>query len=716
MAARLAIPATCLVVLCGLALGVALGGPVGSVPWLTSSTPQQEALTEAAALAAAATLVAILTVLLVAAYARRLSHEISDLTQTARSLASEQLPRVIREMRERDPLPSGSQAARRAMEAEWQSVRAQHTKTAEIAAAAAAITSIERTAFEAAAAEAQLRHGLREILMSLGRRNQSLLHRQLKIIDHLEQQAASPGELADLFALDHLTTRMRRHAESLTIMSGASPVRSWSSPVPVIDVIRAAIAEVEDYKRVTVATDAEEFVAASAVTDLIHLLAELIENATLFSPSATRVEVRAERVANGFAIEVEDRGLGIAPEQLREINEQLASPPDFDLADADRLGLFVAGRLAARHGVQVELIPSAYRGTKAVVVLSEGLIAASAGKSDGESVLRGAARLNVQSPAALSLAGATVPWPPEAPTLSGLAAPEALPTWETLPTREAFPRRTGLPRRERPPQFNAPQFNAPQFDPPQFDPPQFDIPQFDIPQFDAAQPGAAEPGVTRADPAQPGTGTAQPGTGAVQPDITRADTAQPPVPMRPRAPQHGDPQPDGMQRRLPRRLRPGSPEQLASGSPVRMPGAARPAEAPTPEHARNLAASLQSSWQRSRETDDDLPDTDLGAPSGAPDSEEMLWLTATARVGPSLATSPGCLTTWRPGSRTSAGRYCCLVTGCSSPRRRTSAARTRSTCRRSRPRSSHWRRAPAAASTRAGSGRRSSNWSGACCT
>jgi signal transduction histidine kinase len=713
MAARLAIPATCLVVLCGLALGVALGGPVGSVPWLSSGTPQQEALTEAAALAGAATLVAILTVLLVAAYARRLSHEISDLTQAARSLASEQLPRVIREMRERDPLPSGSQAARRALEADWQSVQAQHTKTAEIAAAAAAITSIERTAFEAAAAEARLRHGLREILMSLGRRNQSLLHRQLKIIDHLEQQAASPGELADLFALDHLTTRMRRHAESLTVMSGASPVRSWSSPVPVIDVIRAAIAEVEDYKRVTVATDAEEFVAASAVTDLIHLLAELIENATLFSPSATRVEVRAERVANGFAIEVEDRGLGIAPEQLREINEQLASPPDFDLADADRLGLFVAGRLAARHGVQVELIPSAYRGTKAVVVLSEGLIAASAGKSDGESVLRGAARLNVQSPAALSLAGAAAPWPPDAPTRSALAEPEALPTWETLPTREAFPKRTGLPRRERPTQFDVQQFDVPQFDA-QFGTAQFDVPKFDLPKFDTAPPGAAEAGVTRADVAQPTT--AQPGTGAAQPDATQADTAQPPVPMRSSAPQHGDPPPDGMQRRLPRRVRPGSPEQLATGSPVRMPGAARPAEAPTPEHARNLAASLQSSWQRSRETDDDLPDTDLGAPSGAPDSEEMLWLTATARVGPSLATSPGCLTTWRPGSRTSAGRYCCLATGCSSPRRRTSAARTRSTCLRSRPRSSHWRRALGAASTRAGSGRPSSNWSGACFT
>jgi len=176
----------------------------------------------------------------------------------------------------------------------------------------------------AEAAEAALRNGFRQILASLGRRNQSLLHRQLRIIDTLEQQASSPGALAELFTLDHLTTRMRRHAESLTVLSGAAPGRSWSGPVPIIDVMRAAAAEVEDYTRVTVISDAEEAVAAVAVTDMIHLLAELIENATLFSPSSTRVEIRAERVANGFAVEVTDRGLGIPADQLRELNAQLA--------------------------------------------------------------------------------------------------------------------------------------------------------------------------------------------------------------------------------------------------------------------------------------------------------------------------------------------------------------------------------------------------------
>ena len=269
---------------------------------------------------------------------------------------------------------------------------------------------MHRSAVAAAAAEAGLRSGFRNILVSLGKRNQSLLHRQLRIIDTLEQQASSPAALAELFTLDHLTTRMRRHAESLTILSGIAPGRSWAGPVPVIDVMRAAAAEVEDYTRVAVVSDSDEAVAAPAVTDMIHLLAELIENATLFSPSSTRVEVRAERVANGFAIEVEDRGLGIPAEQLRALNAQLASPPDFDLADADRLGLFVAGRLAARHGVHVSLTSSPYRGIKAVVVLPDAIVVPAPQPGAAGNAVTGlaesrTARLDLRAPEVLSLAG-----------------------------------------------------------------------------------------------------------------------------------------------------------------------------------------------------------------------------------------------------------------------------------------------------------------------
>jgi signal transduction histidine kinase len=554
MAARLAVPTVCLVLLCAVAIGVALAGPLGPANWFGNGSPQRQALLQEAALAGAAVVVAILTILLVASYARRLAREIFGLAVTAQSLADEQLPQVVAELREMSGQPGAGRRPGPATPPGRPKRGVASTRTAEIAAALTAIDSIERTAIDAATAEARLRDGLRQILMSLGRRNQSLLHRQLKIIDHLEQQAASPGELADLFALDHLTTRMRRHAESLAIMSGAAPVRAWGGAVPVIDVIRAAVAEIEDYRRVSVVTDAEESVAAAAVTDMIHLLAELIENATLFSPSATRVEVRADRVANGFAIEVEDRGLGIAPEQLREINARLASPPDFDLADADRLGLFVAGRLAARHGVTVELIPSAYRGTRAVVVLPESLVTTSVERTehaDGESVLRGVARLNVQSPEVLSLVGVATASRPEQ------AGGEPL-SFE--PERDApsglgeLPRRDALPRRERTVAPGGPTAEMP-------------------PGMPAAAAGGA--------PAM-----------------------------------------------LPRRARPGSPEQLASGTPVRMPGSPRPAEAPAPERARNLAASVQSSWQRSREADmRDMPGTDPvapgGTPDGAPDSKEL---------------------------------------------------------------------------------------------
>jgi signal transduction histidine kinase len=324
--------------------------------------------------------VVLVALLLTWTFTRRVARELAGLAAGAGQLADERPPGSA-------PWAGGDSAS------------------AEVEAVAAALLSMQRTASAAAAAEAGVRNGLRQILASLGKRNQSLLHRQLRIIDTLEQQAESPSALGELFALDHLTTRMRRHAESLSIISGAAPTRSWSGPVPVIDVIRSAVSEIEDYRRVTTATDASETVIATAVTDLIHLLAELIENATLFSPSTTRVEVRAERVANGFAIEVEDRGLGMEPGQLTMINAQLADPPDFDVADADRLGLFVTGRLAARHAIQVSLAPSAYRGIKAIVLLPETIVVTPPDSGAADLAYGGSTRPGLRSSEALSLVG-----------------------------------------------------------------------------------------------------------------------------------------------------------------------------------------------------------------------------------------------------------------------------------------------------------------------
>ena len=331
--------------------------------------PDDRATGELALFVGGGVLVVAACLLLVGLFARRLSRDVSDLATAARQYADEVLPGLVTRLRsgaEVTAPPAGSPAA-----AAQPAVR---TGSAELTTAAAAIASLERAAAAAAAGEASLRDGLRLVFVSLARRNQSLLQRQLRLIDALEQKAADPAALADLFALDHLTTRMRRHAESLAIMSGAAPGRSWSQPVPVIDVIRAATAEVEDYQRVVVLSAADDAVAAPAVADMIHLLAELIENAAMFSPSETRVQIRAEPVANGFAIEIEDRGLGIEPGQLSELNRQLAEPPDFDLANADRLGLFVGAKLAVRHGVRVSLRPSPYGGTTAIVLMPGSLI------------------------------------------------------------------------------------------------------------------------------------------------------------------------------------------------------------------------------------------------------------------------------------------------------------------------------------------------------
>jgi hypothetical protein len=209
---------------------------------------------------------------------------------------------------------------------------------------------------------------------NLARRNQSLLQRQLTVLDEMERRATDPDVLEDLFKMDHLTTRMRRHAEGLIILSGAPPGRSWSAPVKLIDVMRGAVAEVEDYARVVVTTQSRAALSGSAVTDLIHLLAELIENATSLSPPFTQVKVSGETVANGFAIEIEDRGLGMIPQRLHDLNERLANPPDINPANTEQLGLFVVGQLAKRHGVRVMLRASGYGGTSAVVLIPLSLV------------------------------------------------------------------------------------------------------------------------------------------------------------------------------------------------------------------------------------------------------------------------------------------------------------------------------------------------------
>jgi hypothetical protein len=237
-----------------------------------------------------------------------------------------------------------------------------------------ALNTLQRAAVEAAVKQSELRDGVSEVFVNLARRSQVLLHKQLTLLDTMERRTEDTDELADLFRLDHLTTRMRRHAEGLVILSGAAPSRQWRKPVQLMDIVRAAVAEVEDYERIEVRRLPRVAVTGPAVADLTHLVAELLENATVFSPPHTAVQVIGERVANGFTLEIHDRGLGMAAEALLDANLRLAETPEFELSDTDRLGLFVVSRLAQRQNVRVSLQPSPYGGTTAVVFIPDALL------------------------------------------------------------------------------------------------------------------------------------------------------------------------------------------------------------------------------------------------------------------------------------------------------------------------------------------------------
>ena len=211
-----------------------------------------------------------------------------------------------------------------------------------------------------------------DMLVNLARRNQSMLYRQLEIINQLEESERNPDALAELFRLDHLTTRVRRNAENLLVLSGEKPPRVWSQPVPLRDVVRAAIAETEDLDRVAFEIPEGPLVDGASVTDVTHLLAELTENAVRFSPPDTAVTIRGRRDprgGRGQLITVEDWGVGMDEADLAAANTLLAEPPEVDLSVSKRLGFHVVSRLAARHGIRVVLSPTPGSGITASVAL-----------------------------------------------------------------------------------------------------------------------------------------------------------------------------------------------------------------------------------------------------------------------------------------------------------------------------------------------------------
>src|SRR6516164_6618091 len=328
------------------------------------SAARSDQLVTEAVLAAGLGLVAVVaSVFLLVWFGRKVTRDLGGLNDSVRGMAEERLPSVVEQLRRGDDVdvaaaspPPGTSTIQ------------------EISRIAESFGTVQAAAVSAAVDQARLRKAVNQVFLNISMRNQSLLHRQLGMLDSMERRTSEPEALGDLFRLDHLTTRMRRHAEGLIILSGALPGRGWRDPVPVVDILRAAVAEVEDYVRVDVASESDDLIAGNAVSDVIHLIAELVENATVFSPPNTRIEVRAERVGTGLVAEVEDRGLGLSPDELDDINARLASPAEFDLANSDQLGLFVVSRLAARHNIKVSLRRSVYGGTTAVVLLPFGAV------------------------------------------------------------------------------------------------------------------------------------------------------------------------------------------------------------------------------------------------------------------------------------------------------------------------------------------------------
>ncbi len=314
-----------------------------------------------------------------------------------------------------------------------------------------------------------LRKGIGDLYVNLARRNQSLLDRQLALLDDLERDAGDPDDLATLFELDHLSTRMRRNAESLLVLSGSPQPRQWRTAIPVIDVVRAAAAEIADFARVANSGLRPDLaVAGHAVADVTHLLAELLENATAFSPPTTPVVVTGGPSEHRYVLTVTDQGIGVDDERLARLNDLLARPPAPGLALSRTLGLHVVAYLAARHSIYVQLRRNEPVGVVAVVALPPAILApvtatdtptetpaAPSDEAVAEPATRGAAPVvaePIPMPAARP-APVPTPSPDAAPSYADTPItfhpPERQPVLDDDPDDEMLPRRAvrAVPRR-----------------------------------------------------------------------------------------------------------------------------------------------------------------------------------------------------------------------------------------------------------------------------
>ncbi|MEU1768498.1 nitrate- and nitrite sensing domain-containing protein [Streptomyces rimosus] len=303
----------------------------------------------------------VLGISLVGAFvvSRSMVRSLRRLQDTAQKVSQERLPELVKQLSESDPQD---------VDTSVESVGV-HSRD-EIGKVAAAFDDVHREAVRLASEQALLRGNVNAMFTNLSRRSQGLIQRQLSLISELESREADPDQLSSLFKLDHLATRMRRNGENLLVLAGEEPGRRWTRPVPLVDVLRAAASEVEQYERIELSAVPQTEVAGRVVNDLVHLLAELLENATSFSSPQTKVKVTGHALPDGrVLVEIHDTGIGLSPEDLSAINERLASPPTVDVSVSRRMGLFVVGRLSLRHGIRIQLRPSDSGGTTALVML-----------------------------------------------------------------------------------------------------------------------------------------------------------------------------------------------------------------------------------------------------------------------------------------------------------------------------------------------------------
>lgn len=305
--------------------------------------------------------IAILTAVAAALLlAGRVARRLRSLRSASLELATERLPAIIDDIHRGRPVDFDRDIA------------PVDNGGDEIGEVAAAFEAAQRTAITAAAAEARTREGFNRVFLDIAFRSQALVRRQLDVLDLAEAEQHDPRHLELLFQLDHLATRARRNAENLLILGDRQPGRRWRNPIGLEEIVRSAASETEGFARVGAVRLPPADVLGSAVADLIHLLAELIDNAASFSPPETPITVHGSLVARGVVVEVIDRGLGMVAAQREQINSLLVEPPEFHemaLAGRRQLGLFVVGRLARRHGIGVSLHESGYGGVTAIVLI-----------------------------------------------------------------------------------------------------------------------------------------------------------------------------------------------------------------------------------------------------------------------------------------------------------------------------------------------------------